>query len=237
MVSLMKSDSLAEYGLTAASFPAFYSKITSMRFPLAVEEVLELRSLVNHTADIFEEPADTPQFREFRESLLTAIHSFGIENKHHSERLLKLLAVLRELHYQHSVDSRDTEQRLRAALADGKNARSRSVHYGIYALLATAACAIVWFGLQNPNWPIKALTTIFALLGWDYFHSLPILDREMDRNTKQLNEVLRKRVDSLNWKTLIHKLSLILGYKQIQGVEVFRRNPERDRTYRPRTYH
>ncbi|MHB8455038.1 MAG: hypothetical protein ACYDDO_10160 [Acidiferrobacterales bacterium] len=237
MISLVNSDNLAEYGLTAASFPAFYSKITSMRFPLAVEEVLELRSMVNHTADIFAEPDDTPQYREFRESLLTAIHSFGIENKHHSERLLKLLAVLRELHYQHTVDSRDTEQRLRAAIADGKDARSRSVHYGIYALLATAVCVIVWFGMQNPNWPIKALTTVFALLGWDYFHSLPILEREMDRNTKQLNEVLRKRVDGLNWRTLIHKLSLILGYKQIQGVEVFRHNQEHDRTYRPRTYH
>ncbi len=237
MVSLVKSDNLAEYGLTADSFPAFYNKIISMRFPIAVEEVLDLRSLVNHTADIFEEPIDTPQYREFRESLLAAIHSFGIENKHHCERLLRLLAVLRGLHYQHTVASRDTEQRLRAALADDKDARSRSVHYGIYALLATALCTIVWFGMPNPNWPIKALTTVFAFLGWDYFHSLPMLDREMERNTKQLNEVLRKRVDSINWKTLIHKLSLILGYKQIQGIEVFRHNQEHDRTYRPRTYH
>jgi len=34
--------------------------------------------------------------------------------------------------------------------------------------------------------------------------------------------VLRKRVDTLNWRTLIHKLALLLGYKQIQGVDVFR---------------
>ena len=44
----------------------------------------------------------------------------------------------------------------------------------------------------------------------------------MEQYTLGVNEILRKRVDSLNWRTLIHKLSLLLGYKQIKGVEVFR---------------
>jgi len=34
-------------------------------------------------------------------------------------------------------------------------------------------------------------------------------------------DVLRQRVNSLNWKTLIHKLALVLGYKRVPGVEVF----------------
>jgi len=237
MVFLVKSENLAEYGLTADSFPAFYNKIIAMRFPIAVEEVLDLRSLVNHTADIFEEPTDTPQYREFQESLLVAIHSFGIENKRHSERLLKLLTVLRELHYQHTVDSRDAELQLRTAQTDNQVAQSRSQRYGTYALLAMAISAITWLGLPDPAWPIKLLTAIFAFLAWDYFHSLPMLGRELDRHTKQLNELLRKRVDSLNWKTLIHKLALILGYKRIQGIEVFRHNEDHDTVYRPRTYH
>ncbi len=237
MRSLVKSDNLAEYGLTAETFPAFYNKITSIRFPIAVEEVLDFRSLINHTADAFEEPTDSPQNREFQESLLAAIHSFGIENSHHAERLLRLLMVIRGLHYQHTIDSRDTEQRLRTALADNREARSRSVRYGTYALLAMASCAVGWFMMRQPEWPIKLLTLAFAVLGLDYFHSLPRLDRERDGYAREINEVLRARVESLNWRTLIHKLSLILGYKQIRGIEVFCHNDERGSVRRPRSLH
>jgi hypothetical protein len=48
---------------------------------------------------------------------------------------------------------------------------------------------------------------------------------------------LRNRLDTLNWKTLIHKLSLILGYKQIQGIEVFRHNHLPGSQGEYRTYH
>ena len=237
MQSLVKSDSLAEYGLTAATFPAFYKKINSMRFPIAVEEVLDLRSLINHTADAFEEPTNSQQNREFQESLLAAIHSFGIENRHHSERLLRLLTVVRGLHYQHMIESRDAEQQLRAAQADNRKARSRSVRYGIYALLVTAACAVDWFMTLRPGWPVKLLTLSFAVLALDYFHSLPRLDQERDSYSREINEVLRQRVNSLNWRTLIHKLSLILGYKRIKGIEVFSHNDGYGEMHRPRSLH
>ncbi len=235
--SLANSENLAEYSLTAGTFPAFYNKITSIRFPIAVEEVLDLRSLINHTAESFEEPADSLQNREFQDSLLAAIHSFGIENRHHSERLVRLLTVVRGLHYQHVLDSRDAEQRLRTAQSDNRKARSCSVRYGTYALLVMAACAVGWFVMQQPGWPIRLLTLSFSILALDYFHSLPKLDRERDRYTKELNDVLRMRVDSLNWRTLIHKLSLILGYKQIKGIEVFRHNDERGSVRRWRSLH
>ena len=62
------------------------------------------------------------------------------------------------------------------------------------------------------------------LLAWDYYHSLPVLEREQRRLTQELNELLRNRVDSINWKTMIHKLSLILGYKVVEGIEVFNEN-------------
>jgi hypothetical protein len=47
------------------------------------------------------------------------------------------------------------------------------------------------------------------------------LDKEHDKLTLEVNDVLRRRVNSLNWKTLIHKLALVLGYKRVAGVEVF----------------
>ncbi|MHB8345716.1 MAG: hypothetical protein ACYDHM_00775 [Acidiferrobacterales bacterium] len=237
MRSLVTSDNLAEFGLTAETFPEFYNKIASIRFPIAVEEVLDLRSLINHTADSFEDPSDSPQNREFQESLLTAIHSFGIENSHHCERLLRLLAVVRGLHYQHTIDSRNSEQRLRLAQADNRMAHSRSMLYGIYSLLAMTVCAVGWSMTKQPGWPIKLLTLVFAVLGLDYFHSLPKLDRERDSLSRELNEVLRKRVENLNWRTLIHKLALILGYKQIKGIEVFRHDDEHSYARHPRSLH
>ncbi len=237
MQSLVNSDNLAEYGLSAITFPAFYKKITSMRFPIAVAEVLELRSLINHTADCFEEPTDSPQNREFRDSLLAAIHSFGIDNRHHAERLLRLLTVIRGLHYQHTIESRDAEQRLRASQADNRESRARSVLYGTYAMAAMTACAVGWYLTKQPGLPVKLLTLLFAVLGLDYFHALPRLDRERENYAKEISEVLRQRIDSLNWRTLIHKLSLILGYKQIQGIEVFQHIEERGRMDRPYSIH
>jgi hypothetical protein len=61
-----------------------------------------------------------------------------------------------------------------------------------------------------------------AVLAFLFIHALPKFDANMERLTRELNDVLRKRVDTLNWRTLIHKLSLLLGYKKIQGIEVFR---------------
>ena len=237
MVVNLTSDSLSEFNLTPDSFPDFYRKLIAMRFPIAVEEVLELRDLLNHSVDVFDEPTDTPQYREFKESLLTAIHSFGIENERHCQRLLSILTLFRGLHYSHSVDSRNTEEGLREEQARNRQARSRSVKYGLYSLLAMMACGIAWMGTAEPVWWIKAFTAGFAFLAWDYHHSLPALDREMIRITRQLNEMLRKRLDTLNWKTLIHKLSLILGYKQIQGVEVFQHNHAPGGQGEYRTYH
>ncbi len=235
--SFEKSDNLAEYSLTAATFPAFYRMISAMRFPIAVEKVLDLRSLINHTADAFEEPTDSPQNREFQESLLAAIHSFGIENRHYSERLLRLLTVVRGLHYQHTIESRDAEQRLRAAHADNRRARSHSARYGIYALVAMTGCAVSWYAMLQPGWPVKLLTLSFAVLALDYFHSLPKLDQERDTYSRELNEVLRQRITDLNWRTLIHKLSLILGYKQIKGIEVFSHDDGHSEPRRPQSLH
>lgn len=233
----VKTDNLADFTLTVDSFPAFYKRISAMRFPIAVEEVLELRDLLNQSLEIFEQPSDNPQSRDFKDSLLTAIHSFGIENDRHCKRLLNILAMLRDLHYHHSINSRNADEKLRGGLAANRQARSHSTRYGLLSILATMVCGMAWIGVAEAALWLKLLTAGFAFFAWDYHHSLPSLDKEIARLTSELNDVLRNRVDTLNWKTLIHKISLILGFKQIRGVEVFRHNPEHDTFDGSRTYH
>jgi hypothetical protein len=194
----------------------------ALRFPISVAEVLELRDLINHSADVHEEPADIPQNREFRESLEGAIHSFGIENRQHSERLLRVLSMLRNMHYLHTIASRDAELHLRQKQANNRITRRHSLRNGVLALLTMLGSGLTWFSLEGAGWFLKLLPLTAAVVALGFFHSLPLLDQEMERLTRDLNDVLRKRVDTLNWRTLIHKLALLLGYKQIQGIDVFK---------------
>lgn len=221
------TDTLGSYTLTTEGFPDFYTRILAIRFPISVAEVLELRDLINHSADIYEEPADIPQNREFRESLESAIQSFGIENRHHCERLLGVLSMLRGMHYRHTIATRDAEQRLRRQQAENRTARAHSLRYGVVALASMLATGVAWFTLVEAGWLLRLLTLVAAVVALGYFHSLPMLDRDLERVTQDLNAVLRRRVESLNWRTLIHKLALLLGYKKIEGIEVFRQqHPE-----------
>ncbi len=228
MTGKSHTDTLGGYILTNEVFADFYTRILTLRFPIEVAEVLELRGLINHSADVYEEPADIPQNREFRESLETAIQSFGIENRHHSERLLAVLGMLRGMHYRHTISSRDAELRLRRQQAENRTARAHSLRYGMIAFATMIGTGLTWLILAEGGWLLKLLPLAAAIVAFGYFHTLPLLDRELERLTRDLNEVLRKRVESLNWRTLIHKLALLLGYKQIEGIEVFRPHPDSD---------
>lgn len=222
MSSQSHADTLGGFTLTTSAFPDFYARIMALRFPISVAEVLELRDLINHSADIYEEPADLPQNREFRDSLESAIHSFGIENRHHSERLLRVLIMLRGMHYHHTISSRDAEQTLRQLQAGNRSTRSQRLRNGVLALLVMLGSGAGWLFSTEPGWTLKLVPLAAAIASLGYFRALPRLDREMERLTNDLNVVLRKRVETLNWRTLIHKLALLLGYKKIQGIEVFR---------------
>ena len=79
-----------------------------------------------------------------------------------------------------------------------------------------------WLGLHEPGWLIKIATAVCVYLTWDFFQSLLALNRDMKHLTRDLNDVLHRQIKAISWKALIHKLSLVLGYKQITGVEVFR---------------
>jgi hypothetical protein len=222
MAGKLHTDTLSGVTLTTRDFPDFHALIMALRFPIEVAEVLELRDLINHSAAVYEEATEIPQNREFRESLEGAIQSFGIENRQHSERLVRVLNMLRGMHYQHIIGSRDAERRLREQQTENRIARRHSLRNGVLALLATLASGLAWFTLMITDWKLQLLPLVTAIAALGYFHALPRLDREMERLTRDLNDVLRKRVDTLNWRTLIHKLALLLGYKQIQGIDVFR---------------
>jgi hypothetical protein len=221
MAGLSHADTLGGYTLTSDRFPDFHARILSLRFPIDVAEVLELRDLINHSADFHEEPSDTPQLREFRESLEDMIHSFGIENRHHCERLLRVLVMLRDLHYQHAIASRDAELRLRQQQAENRMARRVNRRNARMALVLMAITGCLWLVTDNAGWVIKLLPLVPALAALGYFHALPVLDRDMQRLTAEFNTVMRMRVESMDWRSLIHRLALLLGFKQIKGIQVF----------------
>jgi hypothetical protein len=208
--------------LTSSDFPSFYNAVLGLRFPLDVAQVLELRFIINNAADTYKRRADGIEDHQFREALHRAIISFAVENKHHRQRLIRILTMIRDLHTTHLVDSRVAELNLRAMLKDLQRARAQTVRHGLYSLIATIFAGLAWLGSADPGWTIKLLTLGLAYMSWDSFHSLPELEREPDYLMPLLNEVLRRRVETVNWKRLIHKLSLILGYKQIPGIVVFR---------------
>lgn len=222
MMSKTHTDTLAGFTLNIAGFPDFHNRIATLRFPVSVAEVLELRDLIHHSVDVYEEPPDIPQNREFRDSLENAIHSFGIENPLHSERLVRILTMLRGMHYHHTIVSRDTEQHLRQQQAENRVKRRASLRYGVLSILVLVTMGAFWAITPAVDLALKFGVLGSAVLAFVFIHALPRLDAEMERLTRELNDVLRKRVDSLNWRTLIHKLSLLLGYKQIQGIEVFK---------------
>lgn len=207
--------------LTARGLPSFYHTILALRFPIDVAHVLELRYLLNHAADAYVEPAPTADERQFHKALAAAIDSFGIKNTYHYERLIRILVMIQDLHAAHLRASRIAEISLRNALADIRDTRAKLVRHGLLSLLATIFAGMTWLASNDPGWTIQLLTLILAYLTWDCFRSLPSIDEQPEVLNPALNEVLRSRVESLNWKRLIHKLSLILGYKRIPGLEVF----------------
>lgn len=210
--------------LTVRNFPVFYRLLLQMRFPIRVSGVLELRALLNDTIDKAREPDPEVNTREFTDALESAIDSFGVTRPHHRERLLKLLTEIRNLHYAHSIYSRNRELDLREKLRDNDSARQRSSQVGAVFLLLAGIAGLAWAVVPGIHWVVQVVIGASLLLAWDFYHSLPVLEREQRRLTQELNELLRHRVEAINWKTMIHKLSLILGYKIVEGIEVFNEN-------------
>jgi hypothetical protein len=207
--------------LTPDGFHTFYTKFINLRFPMKIAHVLELRYLINHAVDHYKEPSPTPSYRQFRDSLQSALDSFGIDNQRHSERMLKILSMFRDIHYAHSIASRDAERQLREAMERNRDDYAKAVRYGLFFIFAGVSFIVIWLAIPSAHLIVKLLPALYCWFSLRYFHKLPALDKEHDKLTQDVNDVLRRRVNSLNWKTLIHKLALVLGYKRVQGVEVF----------------
>ena len=222
--------------LTPESFHTFYTKFINLRFPMKIAHVLELRYLINHTVDRYKEPTPTPSYRQFRDSLQSALDSFSIDSPRHCERMLKILSMFRDIHYAHSIASRDAERRIREGMARNREEHAKAIRYGLFFIFSGVSFLVIWMGMQDPSLVIKLLPAVYAWLALRYFHKLPALDKELDKLTLEVNDVLRRRVNSLNWKTLIHKVALVLGYKRVPGVEVFDPDVDHDQINRS-AYH
>jgi hypothetical protein len=207
--------------LTPDGFHTFYTKFINLRFPMKIAHVLELRYLINHAVDHYREPSVTPTYRQFRDSLQSALDSFGIDNQRHNERMLKILSMFRDIHYARSIASRDAERQLREDMERNRDDYAKAVRYGLFFIFAGVSFIVIWLAIPNAHLIVKLLPALYCWFSLRYFHKLPALDKEHDQLTQDVNDVLRRRVNSLNWKTLIHKLALVLGYKRVAGVEVF----------------
>lgn len=207
--------------LTPDTFELVYNTIVGLKFPVDVARVLELRSLINHAVDNFPEPVPTSDYRDFREALQAVIDDTGIDNKRHSERLLRILTMMRELHYAYSINKRDAENDLRARVAANRRKRDRAIRRALGLTVAAIVSGILWLGLPEPGWPVKILTATFAISVLLYVRTLPVLDRALLVLEKRMNRLQRRRVKSIHWRLLVQKLSLLLGFKRDSGVEVF----------------
>lgn len=216
----------SDAALGVADFPALCRRLVHLSFPLAVSEVLELRYVINHATDRHPEPTLTPDYREFREKLLVMFDNLEINRPHHRDRLVRVITMFRDLHVAHSLRSRDDEVRIRLSLANTARARAQSANYGRFWIALMVLGGTLWAGLAQPGWIVKLGTAAAAWFALDNYQSLPTFERETARLNTELNDVLRQRIAAVDWKTLVNKLALILGYRQHAGIEVFRVDSE-----------
>ena len=215
------SDGLNKMAARPDCFYHLYRQLIGLRFPLDVAEILELRYLLNHAIDGAEIPQETRDWREFRDAREHDLDEIAVDKPAHRARMLRLLALVRELHYQHSIASRDMETSLRRALADNLKADRQSRRYGKVALFAALSAAVAWLGLNEPGWWVKIAAGVGFYLFCDYFYALSTLKRERALLGQSLDEVLTQRVSALNWKRLARNVALTLGYARNADVEAF----------------
>lgn len=220
-INFLQSEGLARGRLEAGNFPAFYRFMCKLRFPLPVADIWELRGFINNAADGFMSLAPTRDYREFTEALDQAIESYEISKPHHRERLRHILTLFRELHYRNCILSRNRENRIRHWLRDNRRARSLSLQYGYVMLMAGLLPAFMWLFQPDIHWLARLAAVLLPVLGIDFLTSLRTLDREHQVLVSELNRLLRERINEVDWKQLIYKLSLLLGYKHVEGVTVF----------------
>ncbi len=222
------SDYLAKLAIAPELFPFFYRRLVSLRFPIDVGEILELRYLSHHLIDHAENDGLGREFGEFATARRSDMDVVGISKANHRERLAQLLLLVRDYHSAHAARSDSDEAKLRAEIERNHFAQRQSRHYAKTAGSAALVAAASSFLLSPPAILMQGLTIFLTYLSLDYFYSQSTLRREERLLSCELGEILRRRVRAVNWKAVVRQTGAILGYTRPLGGEAFRMDHEVD---------
>lgn len=232
-----KIDDLARHQLNVDSFAQNYRQIMGLRFPVEVADVLEIRASLNQAIDELEPRPVTGGIQQFNEAVYEAISQFGLKDERHINRLTKLMRIFRELHYTHNSRSHKHERSLRDQIRNNEEVKSRSIGYGLFTFFLVIIGLLTWMIAGNALWFIKLGIGLLAYMSFDYFMSLKTLKLEHEILNKELNMLLRNRVQTIDWKSLLQKTAMVLGFKNDSGVDVFLLNETGGQDNPGRTFH
>lgn len=222
------SDYLAKLSIAPELFPFFYRRLVSLRFPIDVSEILELRYLSHHLIDHSENDGLGHEFGEFATARRRDMDAIGISKASHRERLGQLLLLVRGYHTAHAARSDAEEAKLRTDIERNHFAQRQSRHYAKTAGVAAMVAAASSFLLSPPAILTQGLTVFLTYLSLDYLYSQSALRREERILSRELGEILRQRVRAVNWRAVVRQTGAILGYTRPLGGEAFRMDHEVD---------
>ncbi len=231
------SDDLAQQQLGQDTFVQYYRQILGLHFPIEVADVLELRATLNQAIDDRNPGQVKHGLQQFNEAVTNAINIFGLKNDRHIGRLTKLMSIFRDLQHSHNERSRKQERSLRKQIKTNQDARTRSISYGLVTFFLVIAGLLTWMIAGNALWFIKLGIGVLAYMSVDYFLSLKTLKLEHNILTNELNVLLRRKIQSIDWQSLIQKTAMILGFRNISGIDVFLLNETGSHSRTKHTYH
>lgn len=223
--------------LTPGNLPRFLRLLRQLRFPLQASEVLDLRAALNEAAESYVDVPDTPVAQEFREGLRSRIEDAGITATRHIDHMMRILCALRDLHYRHSLRSRDEELRLRSALDRVERAKRRSHKDLLVFVTLTAIAGTAWIVLPEPPFWIKLVTACCGVLIASLVSSRSALKREAVRLSHELVAVIDGRAPGIEWRIVIPRLGALLGYRTPQSTGLLRWDTDVDGDHTPRPLH
>ena len=209
-----QNEALLQQRITVSNFPETYRKLLCLRFPIDVAEIIELRDMVNQSLERSELLNSTPGFHDFAATLTNAIELSGVERQHHADKMVGILALFRELHYKHTLMSRNREIQLGQLREQNRESHEHSGRFGVASLLTAIMGFIAILALPESGWLLKGITIVSAIATLDFFQSRNIFDNEHKILNDEYNTVLRERVEIINWDKLTSNLAAILGYRK-----------------------
>ncbi len=207
-------DQALQQRISVRNFPASYRRLICLRLPADVADILELRDTLNLSLEHAERSRLIPDYHEYAGALNTAVEELGIRQQHHAHKLVGMLSLFRELHYKHTLMSRNREIQLRQLVDQNRMAQSHSTRFGIASLLTAVIGFITLLSLPESGWLLKAIIIVSAIASLDFFQSLRILGKEHGILSEELSAVFRDRIESIRWETLSRNIASILGYRK-----------------------